>query len=85
LAIRALRFSHSEHLNKEKKHLVSLFKGIGYEEKEIKKAIERVERRALSHEPKAQDQPQCGRVFLPYIQGVTDKIAKIPRRKDIIT
>lgn len=39
----------------------------------------------LSHKHKAQDQPQRGRVFLPYIQGVTDKIAKILRKKNIIT
>jgi len=39
----------------------------------------------LSHEPKAQDHPQYGKVFLPYIHGVTDKIAKILRKKNIIT
>lgn len=39
----------------------------------------------LSHEPKAQDPRQCRRVFLPYIHGVTDKIAKILRKKNINT
>lgn len=69
MAIRSLRISDFEHLDEDKKHLVSAFKGIGYKEKEIKRAIQRDERRVLSQEPKAQDQPQCGRVFLPYIQG----------------
>jgi len=64
--------------------LISTFKNIGYKEHEIKKAIEKVERKLLTHEPKAQDQPQCAKVFLPYIYGVTDKIAKILRKKNII-
>ena len=33
LSIRALRISDADHLNEEKKHLVSTFKGIGYKEK----------------------------------------------------
>jgi len=65
--------------------LVSTFKRIGYKEQEIKRAIEKAERKVLSHEPKAQDQPQDGKVFLPYIHGVTYKIAKILRKKNIIT
>jgi len=85
LAIRALRISDSEHLDEEKKHLISTFKSIGYKEQEIKKAIEKAERKMLSHEPKAQDQPKCGIVFLPYIHGITDKIAKILKKKNIIT
>ena len=36
LSIRALQISDSEHLNEEKKHLVSTFKSIGYKEKENK-------------------------------------------------
>lgn len=85
LAIRALRISDSEHLDEENKHLVSAFKGICYNEKEIKAAIKKAEGKVLSHKPKDQDQPQYGRVFLPYIQGVTDKIAKILKKKNIIT
>ena len=84
LLIRAFWISDSEHLKEEREHISSVFKSIGYKEKEIKKAIERAERRMLSKLPKAQDLNQCGRVFLPYIQGVTDKIAKILRRKDIV-
>ncbi len=66
LAIRALRIFDSEHLNEEKKHLVSTFKSIGYKEQEIKRAIEKAERKLLSHEPKAQDQPQGGKVSTLY-------------------
>lgn len=44
LAIRALRISDSEHLDEEKKHLVSTFKSIGYKEQEIKKTIEKADR-----------------------------------------
>eukprot|EP00253_Pinus_taeda_P032352 PITA_32352 len=85
LSIRALRISDSEHLNEEKKHLVSTFKSIGYKKKEIKRAIEKAESKLLSYKPKAQDQPQGGKVFLPYIHGVTDKITKFLRKKNIIT
>ena len=55
LAIRALRISDAEHLNEEKKHLVSTFKSIGYKENEIKRAIKKAEKMMLSHEPKAHD------------------------------
>ena len=44
LAITTLRISHSDHLDEEKKHLVSVFKSIGYKEKEIRMAIKSVER-----------------------------------------
>lgn len=57
--------------------MVSTFKSIGYKEQEIKRAIEKAERKLLSHKPKAQDQPQNGKVFLPY--------TKILRKKNIIT
>ena len=60
-------------------------KSLGYKENEIKRAIKKAEKRMLSHEPKARDQPQCGRVFLPYIQGVSDKIVKILKRNNIST
>ena len=33
LAVRSLRIYDSKHLDKEKKHLSSVFKGIGYKEK----------------------------------------------------
>ena len=85
LAIRALRISDSEHINEEKRHLVSTFKNIGYKDHEIKKAIKKAEMRLSSPIPKEQDQPQGGKVFLPYIQGVTDKMAKILRKKNIVT
>lgn len=85
LAIRALRISDADHLEEEKKHLVSTFKGIGCKENEIKRAIQKAEKRMLSHEPNARDQPEGGRVFLPFIHGVTHKIAKILGRKNIST
>ena len=72
-------------INEEKRHLVSTFKGLGYKENDIKIAIQKAEKRMLSHEPKARDQPEGGRVFLPYIHGVTDKNAKVLRRKNIST
>lgn len=77
--------SDADHLNEEKKHLVSTFKGIGYKENEIKRAIQKAEKRMLSHEQETRNQPENGRVFLPYILGVTDKIAKILKKKNIST
>ena len=85
LAIRALRISDTEHINEEKRHLISTFKNIGYKDHEIKKAIKKAEKRLSSPKPKEEDQPHEGRVFLPYIHGVTNKIAKILKKKIIIT
>ena len=57
LAIRALRICDADHIDEEKKHLVSTFKSLGYKENEIKREIKKAEKMMLSHEPKAHDHP----------------------------
>ena len=83
LTVRALRISDEEHLEEELSHLTSIFLGIGYKEREIRKAIKREKIVVMAkkhHDPKARG----GRVFLPYIKGVTDNISRVLGRNDII-
>jgi hypothetical protein len=81
MATRATRISDKEHLKEEIDHLTKVFKNIGYRDRDIKKAMDKKERRTRIQN----DQTSNSRAFLPYIRGVTDKIAKVLRRKEIMT
>lgn len=81
LAVRALRVSDGDHLDEEIKHLTPVFKDIGYKEKDIKRAIKRDEGKVHPKGPKE----NCGTIYLPFIQRVTDNIANVLRKKDIFT
>jgi hypothetical protein len=81
LAIRETRISDEEHLHQEIAHLTKVFRGIGYKDKEIKKALSKDARK-----PRSQNTlNSTTKAYLPYIQGVTDKISKVLRRKEITT
>ena len=80
LATRALRISDNENLDKERSHLLDVFVENGYSRRLGQKAFLRASRNALiKKEPKER---RLG-VHLPYVQGTTDKIARILRRFDI--
>jgi hypothetical protein len=81
MAIRAARISDKEHLKEEIDHLTKVFKNIGYRDRDIKKEIDKKERRTRTQN----DQTSNIKAFLPYIRGVTDKIAKVLKRKEIMT
>jgi hypothetical protein len=81
MAIRAARISDKEHLKEEIDHLTKVFKNIGYKDRDIKKTINKKDRRTRTQNY----QTSNIKSFLPYIQGVTDKIAKVLRRKEIMT
>jgi uncharacterized sporulation protein YeaH/YhbH (DUF444 family) len=49
LAIRAIRISDKEHIKEEIDHLTKVFKRIGYRDKDIRKAMEKKERRTWPH------------------------------------
>jgi hypothetical protein len=79
MAIRAARISDKEHLKEEIDHLTKVFKNIGYRDRDIKKAIDKKDRRTRTQN----DQTSNIKAFLPYIRGVTDKIAKVLKRKKL--
>jgi hypothetical protein len=62
-------------------HLTKVFNNIGYRDRDIKKAIDKKERMTCIQN----DQNSNIKAFLPYIRGVTDKIAKVLKRKEIMT
>ena len=77
LFTRALRVSDNDHLDSEIEHLRNVFLSNGYNIAQINKALEKTKShenrpKALSIEKKVGDH----KAFLPYIQGITDKIAK---------
>jgi len=94
LAIRASRISDTDHLQEEKDHLKEVFLNIGYEPKAIKKALDKANSGHSYNHATSKDliddhntQTQtCGtRAYLPYIQGVIDKISRILKRSNITT
>jgi hypothetical protein len=85
LAVRALTISDPDHLNQEIEHLTTVFKNLGYKELSIKKAIRRAKDKVVSKHPPENKKENCGKVYLPFIQGITDKIAKILRKNNINT
>ena len=85
LAVRAFRISDPDHIKDEIEHLTSVFKNIGYKEWSIKKAIRRAQDRALSEHPPGDKKEYQGKVYLPFIQGITDKIANFLRKNNINT
>jgi hypothetical protein len=80
LAIRAKRISDATHLDCELEHLVKVFKNNGYKEKIIRKAIEKSQTKG---QIEGRNDDILKSIKLPYIQGTTDKIANILRKKQI--
>ena len=78
--IRVLRSSDTDHLNEDIKHLASISTDIGYKEKDIKKDIKRAKGEVISKGPKE----NCGIVYLPFLQGVRDKVTKVLRKRNIL-
>ena len=84
LITRALRVSDKDHIESEKEHLHGVFLSNGYSPTQINKYLTRTK----SHENKPKDSFKDKKVgdhkaFLPYIQGITDKIAKHLKKKNI--
>ena len=84
LFTRALRVSDNDHLDSEIEHLRNVFLSNGYNIAQINKALEKTKAhenrpKALSTEKKVGDH----KAFLPYIQGITYKIDKHLKKKDI--
>ena len=84
LIIGDLRFSDKDHRDSEKEHLHNVFPSNGYSPSQINKALTITK----AHENRLKDflkEKKVGdhKTFLPYIQGVIDKIAKHLKNKNI--
>ena len=84
LCTRALRVFDNDHIDSEKEHLLNVFLSNGYNLAQINKALEttkthRNRPKVASKERKVGDH----KAFLPYIQGIIDKIAKHLKKKNI--
>jgi len=85
LATRAIRISDETHLDKEIDHLTKTFKNIGYKQKDIKNAIKKSLEITHNNPNAPKDQNPNKSAYLPYIQGVTDRIARVLSKKEIKT
>ena len=81
LATRASRICDAEHLKEEQGNLVRVFKNIGYKENDIRRTL----RKPVGILKNPQQRKDKKRAYLPYIQGVTDKVSKVLKKKDILT
>jgi hypothetical protein len=84
LAMRAIRISDKEHFVKEKDHLI--FRNIGYNNKDINNAINKAkEKMNITQKPHDNQTLNNNTTYLPFIQGVTYKIARVLNKKEIKT
>ena len=79
LTIRAKRISDLAHLDRELEHLVKVFKDNGYNENLIRKTM----KRSQEVRQERNQNEIIKSIKLPYIQGTTNKIANILRKKRI--
>ena len=79
LITRAIRISNIEHLEAEREHLHDVFLSNGYEAHQMRRAF------AKTKKPRHLKEKKVGKnkAFLPYIQAVTNKIAKHLKKKTI--
>ena len=79
LATRAVRIADKEHINGELKHLRIALKNNGYDNNDITRAFKKAQ------DPKVRilDDVNESIVVLPYIQGTTDRVAKILIKRKI--
>jgi hypothetical protein len=80
IATRAFRIFDVEHLDEEKNHLLNVFKDNGYKKHQVIKSFQNATKRPRNKEQTNND---VSKVFLPYIQGTTNKLARILKKKSI--
>ena len=81
LATRASTICDDKHLKEEQGNLVKVFKSIGYKENDIRKTF----KKPLGKPRNPLQRNDKKRAYLPYIQGVTDKVSKVLKKKEILT
>ena len=74
LSTHALRASDENHFNVERTHLLNVFKNNGYSRQQCLKAFLR---NGKGPKVKKDRKGQASGVYLPFIQGTIDKIARI--------
>ena len=86
LAVRASRIADSEHIKKEEDHLKEVFTNIGYKPKVITKTLGKTHNKSRKGLKTSDNRTTTNpRAYLPYIQGVTDKISRILNKNNITT
>ena len=76
MVVRAIRISDKAHLKKEIDHLADVFLRNGYNENQYKKIVTKAMMETKRKEEKREDNYEGKKIFLPYIKGTTDKMAK---------
>jgi hypothetical protein len=81
-----MRISNKDHIQQEKEHLLTIFRRNGYSNLEIDRAFRKYEERHknISHTKEGNNE-ENHKVFLPYVQGTTYKIAHLLKNKNIRT
>lgn len=85
LFTRALRISNHEHVEEETKYLKKIFASIGYNNKGIIKTIKRARTRNGARPSSTSSKPPNNKSYVPFIQGITDKLARVLRKRNIDT
>ena len=85
LVTRALRILDREHIKEEIDHLEKVFEENGYNGKQFRKIVASSNKEKKEKKTIEKNDDNIHRIFLPYIKGTTDKLAKTLKRNKIQT
>jgi hypothetical protein len=78
-----MRISDKDHIQQEKEHLWMVFRRNGYLDSKIDEPLEKL-KRDITHTKEGNNE-ENHKVFLPYVQGTTYRIAHLLKKKNIRT
>ena len=81
LFTRAFRISNDTHIEEGIEHLKISFMNLGYSKRDINRAIQKLG--SNNNNKTSTEYSATSKAYLPYIQGVTDKMAKVLANKKL--
>ena len=76
LVTRALRISDKEHIKEEIDHLAKVFKNNGYSSRQFRNSLASANKPRKSRTKDKNEDTDRNKIFLPYIKGTIDRLAK---------
>ena len=83
LVTRALRISDKEHIKEEMDHLAKVFKNNGYSSRQFRKSVASANKPRKSRTKDKNEDTDRYKIFLPYIKGTIDRLARMLKRHKI--
>ena len=76
IVTRALRISNKEHIKEEIDHLAKVFEDNRYNSRQFRKIVASANKPRKSRTKDKDENIEVNKIFIPYIKGTTDRLAK---------